>query len=191
MLFRGRFVTAFVASALALLGVSGGGAAQWLPAPAPVAERPSLVAPSPALRGAAVPESGPRLVGGGVLGGVAGVLAGGLLGLVAGGNHCTDSGNPDTCYGLEGTLIGAAAGYTVGVPVGTHYANHRRGNLGRSLLVSTAIAGAGAGVLAASGVHWNSASNSTGRKVVPVVLLAVPIAQIVASVRIEERTSRE
>jgi hypothetical protein len=119
-----------------------------------------------------------RLVTGAVAGGAAGLLLGGAIGLMIGGNRCVDPGNPDSCSGLEGMVVGASLGMSAGIPVGTHLANHRRGRLLPSLAVSVAMPLVVAGI-----------AELADEDRVYAVLLAVPIAQVVTSVMIEGRSN--
>ena len=67
-------------------------------------------------------------------------------------------------------------GTSLAIPTAVHLANGRRGNLGRSILVSALVGGAllGAGLAAESGE----------------LVLAAPFAQLVTSILIERNTSR-
>jgi hypothetical protein len=152
----------------------------------PAAARAQRLAPPYWSRASHTPslEYGPRpappparsrvgaLIVGGLIGGAAGFFTGAYTGGTLGGGNrvCGD----DPC-GLEGALWGAAAGVTVGLPLGVHVANHRRGSLGEELIASMAAAGVG---LAAA-----SATNSG------VPLLVVPVAQLSLSIAIEQRES--
>jgi hypothetical protein len=119
-----------------------------------------------------------------VLGGAAtaavGVVAFGFVGALIGANSCADSGNPDSCRGIEGALWGAAVGYTVGIPAGVHLANRRAGSLGPSLLTSAAIAGAGVAIGFGIGTDQSIAAAA----------LSAPIIQMVSAVIIERKTAR-
>jgi hypothetical protein len=124
------------------------------------------------------PAPVPRLVAGGVLGGALGGLSVGFAGAMIGGNSCGDVGNPDSCRGIQGLLIGIAVGESIGVPLGTHLAGRRRGRLAPALLASAAIGAVTAGVIAAN-VEGGHA-----------LILVAPAAQIGASAWIERRTAR-
>lgn len=126
---------------------------------------------------------------GAVLGAAAGTLAGGLLGGAITSRDC-DPGNPDACLGeaIPGLLVGAGLGYAMGAPVGAHLANGRRGKLGSSLLVSSALFGVQAITVGLIGHH---ASTSLERSAVPVVFIAIPAAQLISAVTIERRTTEE
>jgi len=132
-------------------------------APMPTAERPV-----------------PVLVLGGAGGAAAGMVALGFAGAMIGANSCTEIGNPDSCRGFEGALLGAAVGHTIGIPTGVHFANGRAGSLQTSLLASAALAGVGAAIGFGSGSD----------QVLGVAALTVPVAQMVSSVIIERRTAR-
>ena len=122
----------------------------------------------------------PVLVLGGAATAAVGMVAFGLVGGLIGANSCADTGNPDSCRGIEGGLWGAAVGYTVGIPVGVHLANRRAGSLGPGLLTSAAIAGAGVAIGFGIGTDQSIA----------VAALSAPIVQMVSSVIIERRTAR-
>jgi hypothetical protein len=122
----------------------------------------------------------PVLVVGGTATAAASMLVFGLAGALIGGNSCADSGNPDSCRGMEGGLWGAAVGYTVGIPAGVHLTNRRAGSLRPSLLTSAAIAGVG--VAAGFGIGTDQS--------IAVAALSAPILQMVSSVIIERRTAR-
>lgn len=121
-------------------------------------------------------QSTPRLVTGGILGGAAGLLVGGVIGIMIGGNKCEDPGNPDSCYGLEGFVIGGSLGMSTGIPLGVHVANRRTGALLPSLAVSIAMP------LAVEGI-----ARMADEDRVYAALLVIPIAQLFTSVLIETR----
>lgn len=152
------------------------------PPPPPAGESLQLSMPA-ASRG---PGAGSTVLGA-TLGAAAGTLAGGLIGGAITGNDC-DPGNPDACLGeaIPGLLVGAGIGYAVGAPVGAHLGNGRRGRLGRSLLVSSALFGVQAVTLALVG---EEASTRLERSAIPLVFLAIPAAQLVSAVVIERRTA--
>jgi zinc-ribbon domain len=78
--------------------------------------------------------------------------------------------------GFGGVIIGAPIGESLLLPVGVHLANGRRGNLPLALLASFGIAGTGIAVAASSGDAK--------------ILVAIPIAQLLACTAIERSTSR-
>lgn len=142
-------------------------------APAPQWPRPFL---SPSLRpvplGTGLRPTPPearstgRLVMGGVLGAVVGLGAGLLTYSALDRNDPCFASDCDSDLGAG--LVAATAGVTIGVPAGVHLANGGKGPFWRSLLVSTAIAGAGwGGAALADDARW---------------LLLIPPAQIVGSV---------
>jgi hypothetical protein len=116
---------------------------------------------------------------------ILGGLAGGALGLYAGAyagnaveragirsgwwNSCID------CWVSAGPVLGAAALESVGVPLGVHLANGRRGQFWSSALLSLGI-GTAAALLS---------EPTSGAS-----LLIAPVAQIYTSIRIERATSR-
>jgi hypothetical protein len=117
---------------------------------------------------------------GGLGGAAVGMVAFGFVGALIGGNSCTDVGNPDSCRGFEGMLIGAAVGHTVGFPAGVHVANRRQGNFGPALLASAAIAAAGGGLVALKPTP----------QVMVGTAVTVQVAQLVTSIAIERATAR-
>jgi hypothetical protein len=131
------------------------------------------VAPAPA-------RPVPVLVMGGAATAAVSMVAFGFAGALIGGNSCMDSGNPDSCRGMEGALWGAAVGYTVGIPLGVHLTNRRAGSLRASMLTSAAIAATGVAVGFGIGTDQSIA----------VAALSAPILQMVSSVIIERSTAR-
>lgn len=124
---------------------------------------------------------------GGLLGGAVGVVAGGLVGGDITSRDC-ESGNPDQCLGLAlpGMVWGAAAGHTLGIPVGAHLANGRRGSLTRSLLVSGGIFAAE--VIAVASLIENGRTTHGG--LVRGILVGTPFVQLATSALIESRGRR-
>jgi hypothetical protein len=153
---------------------------------------PPLLAVALALPPRAVAQSASpaRPALGALLGGAAGVLVGGTAGAFVGGNRCGEPANSDTCMLIEGIATGAAIGYTLGIPVGAHLLNRRRGDLRMSLAASAALAAAGYGVLRASGVRWNGGTTPRQRRVAAVVVVSVPVLQYLATTAIETATGR-
>lgn len=135
--------------------------AQRLPAPfVSVSQRTR--APAPSLDTIRPPGNPLGTVVGGVLGGAAGFFAGAMVGGSVENRffpcHCDDPG-------LMGVLWGAAIGESVGLAVGAHVGNGRRGNLGEDLVASLGMGAVGIAV--AFGV------GEAG-------LLFVPVVQVVA-----------
>jgi hypothetical protein len=118
-----------------------------------------------------------------LLGGVAGGLVGGITGFYIGGKRCVDPGVGETCHYLDGGAAGVFAGVTLGVPVGAHLLNQRRGSLPLSLLASVAIAGAGIAAFQGSDANHNDNAFFT-------IVIGVPVLQVVTSTVIESVTSR-
>ncbi len=115
----------------------------------------------------------------GAYGAAAGI---GALGFVAGGlaasqvdQDCEDLG----C--LEAPFYGAALLGTIGVAVGAHLGNGRRGNLGLDLLTSAGIWGLGIGPIIAS---------QSGDDLAVAMFLAVPIVQVLLTTEVERATGR-
>lgn len=107
----------------------------------------------------------------GVLSFVPGALVGGVAGVVI--SDCSHGGG-EFC-GLEGAVMGMVAGGSLSIPVGVHLVNHRRGNLGLSMLVSALIGGASIG----SAYATNGAAG----------LVIGPVLSVVSSVIIENVTA--
>lgn len=81
----------------------------------------------------------------------------------------------DPC-GFEEAVWGAAAGVSIAIPLGVHLANRGRGSYGLELATSLGIAATG------------MALAFTVNNGIPVI--AIPVAQLVASVVIERRTGQ-
>jgi hypothetical protein len=113
-----------------------------------------------------------------VLGGVLGFLAGGAAGLAAG--SARDCGDDDFCA-LRWGAIGATAGTSVGIPVGTYVAGGRRGPLATSAALSLALGAAG--VAGMDATHYDAPW-------APIILAATPVAQLAVSVGLERRRAR-
>jgi hypothetical protein len=106
---------------------------------------------------------------GGIVGGAAGVVGGAIAGARAGQNRCEECA-------IFGGIAGAVAGGSVGLPLGVHVANGRRGSYLPALGASLAIGGAGLGMAMLA----NDAA----------VMIPVPVLQMVAAILIERSTSR-
>ena len=112
-------------------------------------------------------DAGALLLAG--LGGmVVGAFGGGFIGSEIDGDSGLDA--------AEGAIIGGVMGTALFIPSAVHLANGRRGNLGRSMLVSALLGGAllGMGIAVESGE----------------IVLAAPFAQLLASVFIERGSHR-
>jgi hypothetical protein len=107
----------------------------------------------------------------GVATGAVAMVAGGHIGYALGGGSrvCGD----DPC-GFEEAIYGAAVGISLGIPLGVHLANRSRGSFGTEVATSLAIG--------ALGMTLALGANNG------VVLLAVPVAQLAASIAIERHT---
>jgi hypothetical protein len=117
-------------------------------------------------------DSGAKNGGVLLLAGAGGMLVGGLGGGLVGVAIDEDSGLDDA----EGAIIGGVMGTSLAIPVAVHLANRRRGNLGRSMLVSALVGGT------LLGVGWAAESGE--------IVLAAPFAQLITSVIIERSTTR-
>jgi hypothetical protein len=155
--------TAMLVSGLLLFSASTLAAQRLAAPPAQVPDDTLAVAPD--YRGA---QNGGILSLAGAGGMLAGAVGGGLIGVAID----EDDGLDDA----EGAVIGGLMGTTLAIPTAVHLANGSRGNLGRSLLVSTLVGGT------MLGVGWALESGE--------ILLAAPFAQLITSVLIERNTSR-
>lgn len=109
----------------------------------------------------------------GIAVGAAGLLVGGLVG----GALADDGGDLDA---LSGILVGGAIGEAVGIPLGAHLANDRRGSYPSAAAASLGLAGLGLAALGAA--HYDAPAS-------PVILVVVPLAQLAASIAIEHATA--
>ena len=109
----------------------------------------------------------------GLLAGAIGFFGGGFAGY---GIDKMSSDYYDEWDGLWGFVIGAPIGESLLLPVGVHLANGRRGNLPLAVLASVGIAGTGIAMAASTGEAK--------------ILVAIPIAQLIACTAIERSTSR-
>jgi len=109
----------------------------------------------------------------GLLAGTIGFFGGGLVGAKI---DQASSDGYEEWDGIYGFLIGAPIGESLLLPVGVHLANGRRGNLPLALLASVGIAGTGIALAASAGDAK--------------ILVAIPIAQLLACTAIERSTSR-
>jgi hypothetical protein len=107
---------------------------------------------------------------GGLIGGAAGLVAGGQIGYGIDSANC--EGDEWFC-GIGGIIIGGTIGESIGLPLGVHLGNGRKGNFGKELFSSLGIA-AGGMVLAVV----------TGEGA---VLLTVPPVQLAVSLSIERK----
>jgi hypothetical protein len=111
------------------------------------------------------------LIMGGVAGGTLGFIAGGLIGSVLDGPPDDDCS--EICFGdavIPGVLIGEALGLALGV----HLANGRRGSFPTGALVSAGILAVGvAGMLEE-----------------PEIVFLIPVGQLVGAIYAERRTDR-
>ncbi|MEX2283077.1 MAG: hypothetical protein WEE89_11390 [Gemmatimonadota bacterium] len=120
-------------------------------------------------------RSTPRLVTFGVLGGGVGLVAGGLIGAVIGNDEDdTENGWIDA---LRGSVIGGTIGESIGLAGGVHLANDRQGSLALSTLASLAIGGLGAALVV----------ENQDPPAAPIILVATPIAQLIATILIERK----
>jgi hypothetical protein len=121
--------------------------------------------------------------GGAVLGG----LAGGIIGGATVSSQYCNGNNPDYCLGARFPRIlwGMGGGITVGAPVGAWLGNGRRGKLVYDMLASGALFG-GEILALKSLVHGNQTAH---KSTVLGIVIAVPIAQIIASTIVERVTS--
>ena len=113
---------------------------------------------------------------GGALLGLGGWVAGGIIGVAAQGD----------CYELDclgGFILGAAAGGTVGVALGTHLGNRRRGSFPLDVLSGAAVWGASLGAFYLVGHDLDEPASVA-------VWIIEPILQFVTTVAVERATGR-
>ena len=116
-----------------------------------------------------------KLTGAGLLGGAIGLVGGAYLGaLIAHDGDCAEC-----LEELGGALVGGTAGEALLLPLGVHLANGSRGSYWTAALVSAGLAAAG--VVTMKAAHWDPPT-------VPIVLVAVPVAQLATSIAIERAT---
>jgi hypothetical protein len=137
----------------------------------------------------ATPSVG-RSLAGALVGGAAGVLVGGIAGGYIGGNRCTIEGNPDSCRAIGGAIVGGYVGYGLGVPVGAHLLDRRRGKLGWSLAASAALAAVGVSALVAAEERDGDPARRGERDRYAAIAFAVPVLQVLSAVAIETGTGR-
>lgn len=146
-----------------------------------------LVRPYLALQTQEAPSSAPasastgRLIAGGILGGAGGFLAGGAAALVPADSDCEDEGDDVGLCRAIWVFAGGSAVGAVGVPLGVHLANGRKGNLALSVLASVGIGALG--IVGALSFEDSDAASLA-------ILGALPVAQLASSIVIERRTGR-
>jgi hypothetical protein len=123
---------------------------------------------SPGLAGS---RSAPVLAAGGLIGGAVGAVGGFYVGAVL-----ASDGDDDDLDFLSGAVAVGTIGEGLLLPLGVHIANGGRGSYATSALASLGLAAAG--LLALEAAHYDPPT-------VPIVLIAVPIAQIATSIAIE------
>jgi hypothetical protein len=117
-----------------------------------------------------------RLVTFGLLGGGIGLVAGGLLGAVIGNDE--DDSEHGWIDALRGSVIGGTIGESIGLAGGVHLANHRQGSFSLGALASLAIGGVGAALVV----------ENQDPPAAPIILVATPIAQLIATILIERKS---
>ena len=134
------------------------------------------VAPAPAIHLVLVDSTRPSANGSGMaLGGITGLavgfVTGGLIGAAL-----YDNGSSENDDQFAAAIIGGYLLSSITIPAGVHLGNHSRGNLASDVLVSALVGVVGLGISAAT-------DNGTA-------FLVVPVAQILLSAWMEERTTR-
>lgn len=135
------------------------------------------------------PNRPPPSVARTAVGSVLGVAAGGFIGALAGGNWTSRDcppGDPDACLGaaFPGFIWGAGVGATIGAPVGAWLGSGRNGNVGKSLLASSALLVAE--VLALRSIVKDGRTNHEGAALA--IVVAVPVIQVIVSTYIHARS---
>jgi len=115
------------------------------------------------------------MIGAGLGLGAIGFVAGGLIS-VAVTHDCRSS---DYC-GLEWAFIGAATGGTLGMALGVHLGNRRRGNFALDFLTAGAIWAAGITTVAVVG----------NENVTYVMFVLIPVTQLTATIAVEGSAGR-
>ena len=175
------FVQGFLIHPLAITGlllalVAGTVWSQRLPPSVPsvrnhlarVALVPVQVAPEPGIHSPLLAAAGLGLLGWGV-----GAVAGHAIQGNCGGDLCE----------LEGIFYGGAAGGGLGLALGAHLGNRRRGNFLLDLLASGAVWGAGYGLM-------SSSAGRGGDTGVVVTAILLPPTQLLATVLVERASGR-
>jgi len=146
------------------------------PGPAPIPYLPARAPYDPALQESVRHVSNATLSVGGIAGGALGFFGGGLLG------YWVETGlagcEGEEWCGFAGVLFGSVIGEMVALPLGVHLANRSRGSYAPGLATSLAV-GLGGIALAAA----------TGGIAGPLVVPAIPVAQILAAISVERRTA--
>ena len=122
------------------------------------------------------PDVGNAILGGLGLG-AAGFLAGGGAAFYVADRSC--SPYDDCCPPAYG-LVGAAAGASLGMALGVHLGNDRRGSYFLDALTGAAVWGLGIAVTAGSG--WDESAS--------LMATLIPVAQITATVAVERSVAR-
>src|SRR5204863_1465661 len=148
---------------LALVAVAAAQAQRLAPSPVSLPQ-PADTEPSTVLAS----------VGAGLGLGVVGFLAGGAAGLGLS-HNCSG----ELCQ-LPAMFFGAAAGGTLGMALGVHLGNGRRGNLATDCLAGAGVWGIGMTTLLLTG-GWKPTGTT-------VLAVAVPVAQLVTTVLVEQAT---
>ncbi|MBA3578371.1 MAG: hypothetical protein H0W42_00135 [Gemmatimonadaceae bacterium] len=130
--------------------------------------------------------SAARALVGGVLGGAIGAVALGFAAALINSSGPECSRNPDACSGglVESLLTGGMVGHAIGIPVGAHLANGRRGKVATSLAVSGAVLLV---ELIAVNALVDERDLIRSKPTLLGVLVVSPIVQLVSSVMIESR----
>jgi hypothetical protein len=122
------------------------------------------------------------------IGSVLGVAAGSAIGAFAGGGWTSrdcPEGDPDACLGaaFPGFIWGAGVGATIGAPAGAWLGSGRRGNIAKSLLVSSALFAAE--VLVLRSIVDDGRTEHEGAAITLVIV--VPVLQVIASTYLHAR----
>jgi len=125
------------------------------------------------------------------VGSVLGVATGTLAGALAGGGWTSrdcPEGDPDACLGaaFPGFIWGAGVGATVGAPVGAWLGSGRSGNVGTSLLASSALFAAE--VLALRSIVRDGRTEHESAALA--IVFTVPVLQVMASTFLHARARR-
>ena len=175
-LFLGVLVRSLALSGLVVALAAGRAVSQRLPTPLPSARThhslraaiPAQVAPEPGIHSPLLAAAGLGLLGWGV-----GALTGYAVQHDCFGEFC----------GFEGIFYGGAAGGGLGVAVGAHLGNRRRGSFALDVLTSGAVWGLGYAVM-------HSFANNSDDAGLVLTAIVLPPTQLVATVLVERARGR-
>jgi hypothetical protein len=167
---------ALVLSGLLVSLVAGNAVSQRLPTPFPSARTHGLHGGAIPAQDASEPSLGSPMLAAAGLG-----LLGWGVGALAG--HAIQGDCFEEYCGLEGAFYGGAAGGGMGLAVGAHLGNHRRGSFPLDVLTSGAVWGVGYALM-------SSFANKGDGAGVLITAIALPPTQLLATVLVERAIGR-